>query len=87
MKTLKLIADWRSGYKPENSRSFEEIPPDEREYAGFWYLHGDLEDLVGYDKATVTNLMKGKFGKLSKEYGYMMCVDGIIPVEIECPIW
>lgn len=83
MEILKLIADWRYGNKPQGTRNYEDIDPTEREYASWWYLHGKLQDLVGYDKATVTNLKEGNFGKLSKEYGYMMCVDGIIPVEIE----
>lgn len=83
MKILRLIADWRYGNKPSNTRTFEDIPLEEREYASFWYLHGKLEELVGYDKATVTNLKEGGFGKISEEYGYMMCLDGIVPVEIE----
>ena len=83
MNTLKLIADWRYGNKPKDTRNYEDIDPNEREYAGFWYLHGKLQDLVGYDKATVTNLKEGGFGKISEEYGYMMCFDGIVPVEIE----
>ena len=83
MKILKLIADWRYGNKPKDTRDYEDIDPNEREYAGFWYLHGKLQELIGYDKATVTNLREGEFGNDSKEYGYMMCVDGIIPVEIE----
>jgi hypothetical protein len=83
MKILKLIADWRYGNKPSNTRDYEDLDPNEREYASFWYLHGKLEELVGYDKATVTNLKEGGFGKDSKEYGYMMCLDGIVPVEIE----
>lgn len=83
MKILKLIADWRYGNKPKDTRDYEDIDPNEREYASFWYLHGKLEELVGYDKATVTNLREGEFGKDSKEYGYMMCLDGIVPVEIE----
>lgn len=83
MKILRLIADWRYGNKPSNTRDYEDIDPNEREYANFWYLHGKLEELVGYDKAAVTNLREGGFGKDSKEYGYMMCFDGIVPVEIE----
>lgn len=82
-KILKLIADWRYGNKPKDTRDYEDIDPNEREYASFWYLHGKLEELVGYDKATVTNLREGGFGKNSEEYGYMMCFDGIVPVEIE----
>lgn len=83
MKILKLIADWRYGNKPKDTRDYEDIDPNEREYASFWYLHGKLQELVGYDKAIVTNLKEGGFGKISKEYGYMMCFNGIVPVEIE----
>lgn len=83
MKILKLIADWGHGRKPENTRTYDDIPPEEREYAGLWYLHGELENLVGYDKAIVTNLKEGGFSKTSSEFGNTMCVDEIIPVEIE----
>ena len=82
MNTLKLIACWKQE-KPKGTRGFDDIPPEEREYAGLWYLHGALESLVGYDKAIVTNLKEGNFGKPHSEFGYSMCIDDIVHVEIE----
>ena len=100
MKILKLIADWNyRKKKPENNRSYDDIPPEERDNNSWWYLHGKLTDIVGYDKAIVTNCKSGGFSKntinagvisgnivesLSPNYPTcMMCLDGIVNVEIE----
>ena len=82
-RVLKLVADWKYGTKPEGTRDLEDIPPEEKEYSSFWYLHGELENLVEYDKAMVSNLTEGGCGKASTVFGYTMSVEGIIPVEIE----
>ena len=61
-KVLKMIADWRYGDKPKNTREYEDIPVNERDNNSWWYLHGELQSFVHYDKATVTNCESGGFG-------------------------
>ena len=68
MKVLKMIADWRYKQKPKNTREYQDIPLNERDNSSWWYLHGELEDFVGFDKATVTNCLSGGFAKQSIRY-------------------
>lgn len=63
MKTLKMIADWRYNNQPEGTRTYEDIPKEEKDWNSWWYLHGKLEDFVHYDKATVTNCLSGGFAR------------------------
>ena len=99
MNTLRLIADWRYKEKPANSRDYDSIPAEERDWNSWWYLHGELECLVGYDKATATNCKSAGYTKptvpweeihgsavtkiTDQKPWWAMCVDGIIPVEVE----
>jgi len=53
--TINIIADWRYGVKPENSRNYEDIPQNEVCYNNWWYLHGELERIVHFDKGDITN--------------------------------
>ena len=68
MEVLKMIADWCYGEKPEGTRVYDDIPKDERDNNSWWYLHGELENIVHYDKATVTNCKSGGFGQLTINY-------------------
>lgn len=99
METLKIIADWCYGKKPQGTRSYEDIPDEERDWNSGWYLHGKLEELVKFDKALVTNCKSGGFYKKTINYKkivgdkvieitkrkpkHMMCFDGIVDVEVE----
>lgn len=94
-----MIADWRYAEKPEGTRDWEDIPVEERDWNPWWYLDGELESIVHYDKATVTNCLSGGFAKETINWGsivgneveelvdwkpkHMMCFDGIVDVEIE----
>lgn len=96
---LKMIADWRFGDKPKETRDYEDIDPTERDNNSWWYLHGKLQSLVGFDKAIVTNCKSGKFAKetiywteivgnrvinVASEYPhYQMHFNGEVDVEIE----
>lgn len=62
MEKLKMIADWCYGEQPASTRNYEDIEIDERDNNSWWYLHGELEHLVQFDKATVTNCKSGGFG-------------------------
>lgn len=84
MKTLKLIADWRFNEEPKNSTPIENIPHEERDNNSFWYLHGKLEEFVGYDKAIAINCKTLGISKFSYLFGdFEMHFTGIIPVKIE----
>ena len=98
-RVLKLVADWRYGTKPEGTRGFDEIPVEERDCNSWWYLHGKLAEIVGYDKAMATNCKSGGFAKDTINWSeidgdtvinvsdkiptHKMYVNGIIDVEIE----
>lgn len=61
MKKLKVIADWGYGERPETAViKYENVLPEDRDNNSWWYLHGQLTDLVHYDKGTVIN---------TREYG------------------
>ena len=98
-KVLKLIADWRFGAKPNGTREYSDIKPEERDNNSWWYLHGDLQSFVGFDKATVTDCFSDGFSKetinwaeiedntvikvFSDNPRYEMYFTGEIDVEIE----
>lgn len=98
-RILKLIAEWKFGEKPEGTREYNDIRPEERDNNSWWYLHGDLQSFVGYDKATVTNCKSGGFSKetidwadiegdqvmkiVSKNPRHEMYLNGEVDVEIE----
>lgn len=71
MEKLKIIADWRFGNQLDNTRNYEDIPVNERDNNSWWYLHGQLESLVHYDKGTVTNCQSGGFGKETINYSWI----------------
>ena len=99
MKTLKMIADWRYCKNVSNPKTRKDIPLEERDNNSWWYLHGKLEDFVGFDKATVTNCKSGGFARqtinwtesdgkeihsvLNENPYFEMYFNGIVKVEIE----
>ena len=99
MEILKMIADWHSENTPENYRTWEDIPNEEKDWNSWWYLHGKLENFVGYDKATVTNCKSGGFARetvawseivgdkviavYDKKPSTELYLNGIVNVEIE----
>lgn len=99
MKVLKMIANWGYNDNPPQTRERKDIPINERDNNSWWYLHGELEDFVGFDKATVTNCKSGGFARktiyatiiagdtiqsvASEEPYYEMYFNGVVDVEIE----
>lgn len=99
MKVLKMIADWRYIDKVSNPKTRKDIPLEERDNNSWWYLHGELENYVGFDKATVTNCKSGGFARktinatiiagdivervVNEEPYYEMYFNGVVDVEIE----
>ena len=94
-----MVACWNTARQPENATSIDDIPRNERDNNSWWYLHGELESLVGYDKAVVCNCKSGGFGKETIDWSEIsgnevlsvhsentkMCmhINGIVDVEIE----
>ena len=98
--TLNMIAYqvngelFRSKLKTEN-----EVPEEEMCHNSWWYLHGELEDLVGYDKAITTNCKSAGYSRDTIDWSEIsgnivndvlkdrtrpvMYVNDIIPVAIE----
>lgn len=54
-KTLKMIAVTISGDNAFGKMDFSEINNDETDNSPWWYLHGDLEEKIGYDKGIAIN--------------------------------
>jgi hypothetical protein len=98
MEKLKMTAYWFKE-KPEGARDCTEVPYLETDKSPWWYLHGELQEITGYDKAVVTNVKSGRFSKDTIDWiridgnqvkavksgipEPVMCVSGIVPVEIE----
>ena len=99
METLKMIVDDVSWIKIESTTKYEDVPEKERDNNSWWYLHGELESITGYDKATAINCyslgisketlhwssISGRYvGEVFDEEPYFrMYFNGIIPVEVE----
>lgn len=49
------------------------IPKDELDYNSWWYLHGELESIVGYDKAYTINCKSAGYSKETVNYS---CICG-----------
>lgn len=52
---LKLCAYDEPWVESKYKGDYKSVPKDERGYNSWWYLHGELEYLVGYDKAYPIN--------------------------------
>lgn len=96
---IKIVAEtlWEKPYyygiSEEETKEIQDQIKERHEkniiYSSFWYLHGELEELVGYDKATILNMeeiphiTKNCYFNGDKEYFDVVCVkDGIYDVEI-----
>jgi hypothetical protein len=62
METLKMTAYWYNP-KPPGVREWTEVPYLETDKSSWWYLHGELQEIIGFDKALVTNVKSGGFSK------------------------
>ena len=54
-KILKMVAWNYNGCDAFGLTRYESIDENERDNNSWWYLHGKLEDIVGFDKATCIN--------------------------------
>lgn len=80
-------------------KSLDEVPIDELDHNNWWYLHGKLEEIVGYDKAVATNCKSAGYSIPTIHWREMhgnkvisvfdpqiihaMHINAIIPVEVE----
>lgn len=77
---------WRSAME-----STRQIPKEEQIFSEGWYLHGELETIVGFDIAVPTNAVKlGYYAETVLNYisepprvCKQFCFDGLINVEVE----
>ena len=72
-KTLKMCVDSESWVPKEFTGDYKSVPKDELDYNSWWYLHGELESLVGYDKAYTTNCKTAGYSKESINWS---CIRG-----------
>jgi len=98
-KKLKLIVDHEPWVDIPIITKLEDVPRKERDNNSWWYLHGELDEFVGYDKATAVNCFSIGVSKetlnwssicgnkveevFDEEPYYRMHLNGTIPVEIE----
>lgn len=99
-EVLKMTAYQVGGqlYKSK-FKSEREVPEQEMCHNSWWYLHGKLQDVVGYDKAITTNCKSAGYSRdtidwseindnqvqevLQDRIRPVMYVNDIIPVEVE----
>lgn len=55
LNVLHLCVCDESWVPPQYKGDYHSVPRDELDRNSGWYLHGELENLVGYDKAYTTN--------------------------------
>lgn len=86
-KILHIIPDLYYVGSEDYSKKIESIPMEERDNAGFWYLHGELENKLGFDKAVITNC---KTLGISKPFQYdeditinKLYLNGVVDCEVE----
>ena len=98
METLKMTAYWNNP-RPAGVQDPSEVPYIETDKSSWWYLHGELTKITGYDKAIVTNVKSGGFSKDTIDWEEIdgnkvksvnsetpipvMCVTGVVPVKID----
>lgn len=96
--TLKIVA-WNVNGESFSKTKYEDVPKDERDNNSWWYLHGKLEDEVGFDKAFATNCKSAGYSKETLDWSSIkgnqvtevfsetprLCIyaNGEIPVEVE----
>ena len=54
-KILKMVAWTCGGDNAFGTMNYEDIDEKEMDNNSWWYLHGKLEEMAGYDKATCIN--------------------------------
>ena len=60
---LNLIVDNCNWVKVESITKYEDVSENERDNNSWWYLHGKLEEFVGYDKATAINCKSAGYAR------------------------
>ena len=65
---------WDESWVPEKYHgAYDSVPKDELDRNSWWYLHGKIEKLVGYDKAYTTNCKSAGY---SRETVNWSCIRG-----------
>lgn len=69
---LEVVVDNASWVDAKYTMDYDSIPRDELGH-GAWYLHGELESLVGYDIAYATNCKTAGYSRQTINYS---CISG-----------
>lgn len=84
MNTLEMIVDAEPWVAIKSKTKYEDIQKDERDNNSWWYLHGELEEFVGYDKATTTNCKSAGYSRETVNWSSIrgtkveeICEDGL----------
>ena len=96
METLRVIPHFING---KYTRVIDNIPKEERTRGDEWYLHGKLEEKIGYDIASAVNPVSAGYTKnvidwtriegdmvtelRSTNLVPQLYINGIIPVKVE----
>lgn len=70
---LEVTVDSVSWVDKKHCGDYESVPKDELDFNNWWYLHGKLEDLIGYDKAYTTNCKSAGYSRQQINYS---CISG-----------
>lgn len=61
--TLKMSVDDVAWVEKKYTSDYESVPKEELDHNSWWYLHGELESLVGYDKAFTLNCKSAGYSR------------------------
>ena len=79
-QVLKMIADGLFDSRENLLKRYAEIPVDERDNNSWWYLHGQLESDVHFDKATAVNCKTAGYSRETINWKEI-CGDTVTKVE------
>jgi hypothetical protein len=73
---------------PTNYRRINEMDSSEQDNAMFWYFHGKLQDIVGYDKGVMTNcktlgILKPFVYDTERQAISKLCYNGTLECKVE----
>lgn len=81
MEKLKILANQVDGSFYDNETVYDNLSENVKSSGHWWYLHGQLQEDVGYDKGYIENI---KPEQLENRLGYLdIKLNGIYEVEIK----
>lgn len=82
-RILKVIAETRDGNfynipEEETEKFYRKLSPYSKRSGSWWYLHGELQSRVGYDKGFITNILPEEMNETCTD----IALEGIYPIEV-----